>query len=362
MKSYTISIIIPVYNREETLNRCIDSILKSKHKDIEIIIVDDGSTDESWNIIQSYTDNRIKSIHIENSGVTVARNVGLKVAKGDYIHFVDSDDFLDLDIYTILRNVITDELPDMIMFDYNVYFESDKSKHPKKLISLPKHELLNQSYIRNNILPVMVNIDGRRDLFIETFVWNKLFKRIIIEENNITFDEDRLRWEDRLFQVVFLKYASTFYYEPMYGYNYVNGHSYFSSNYDKSVFEIILNGNSDYRKIVGDLYDFDTPYARNYYCNVLISTILQQFSLKDIDKKDLKKDIYDVLIDSRTNLLFDEYDPTTRFERNIKESIIRKDQQKAFYLFIYEYYKQDIKQKIRISKLYYIIKKFKSLK
>ena len=96
-----ISVIVPVYNVEEYLDRCIESIVNQTYKNLEILLIDDGSTDNSYNICDKWAkkDNRIKVVHKENGGVSSARNVGLDVATGDYIGFVDSDDYISIDMY-----------------------------------------------------------------------------------------------------------------------------------------------------------------------------------------------------------------------------------------------------------------------
>lgn len=112
-----ISIIVPVYNVEKYLSQCIESIINQNHKNIEIILVNDGSTDKSGDICDKYSlkDNRIKVIHKKNEGVSIARNTGLKVATGEYIAFVDGDDLVDKDIYTRLINVINNSKYDLVM-------------------------------------------------------------------------------------------------------------------------------------------------------------------------------------------------------------------------------------------------------
>ena len=101
-----VSVIIPVYNVEKYLCKCLDSVVNQTLRDIEIICVDDGSTDSSWEILKEYAqrDDRIKLIHKENGGLSSARNVAMQVAKGDYIGFIDSDDWIDLDFTKIVRS------------------------------------------------------------------------------------------------------------------------------------------------------------------------------------------------------------------------------------------------------------------
>ena len=104
-----ISIVVPVYNAEKTLEKCLDSILCQTYHCLEIILVNDGSTDSSGNICDDYAtkDNRIQVIHKQNGGVSSARNVGIDAASGDYIGFVDSDDWIDPRMYEVLQKSIS---------------------------------------------------------------------------------------------------------------------------------------------------------------------------------------------------------------------------------------------------------------
>ena len=115
-----ISIIVPVYNVESYLERCIESILNQSFKEFELILVNDGSTDSCKDICNEYKtkDKRIKVIHKENGGLSSARNAGLDIARGKYIGFVDSDDFINKDMYKTLFNTIQDNNSDMIICDY----------------------------------------------------------------------------------------------------------------------------------------------------------------------------------------------------------------------------------------------------
>ena len=104
MKNNLISIIVPIYNSENYIKKCLDSILAQTYSNLEVILIDDGSTDNSYNICKDYQkkDNRIVLLQQKNAGVSRARNHGLEVAKGEYIGFVDSDDLLDENWYVIL--------------------------------------------------------------------------------------------------------------------------------------------------------------------------------------------------------------------------------------------------------------------
>ena len=105
MDEKLVSIIIPIYNSEKYLKKCIDSILEQKYNNLEIILINDGSTDNSGKICDrlAIEDKRIKVIHKLNEGVSIARNKGLEMAKGEYIFFIDSDDYIDENIISLLK-------------------------------------------------------------------------------------------------------------------------------------------------------------------------------------------------------------------------------------------------------------------
>ena len=120
MQNPTISIIVPVYNVEEYIHKCINSILAQTYKDFELILINDGSPDNSGIICDEYAraDSRIKVIHQQNSGLSAARNAGLAVAKGDYIGFVDSDDWIDKSMYESMITEAQTLEADIVICDY----------------------------------------------------------------------------------------------------------------------------------------------------------------------------------------------------------------------------------------------------
>ena len=155
-----ISVIIPVYNVEKYLKRCLDSVINQTYKNLEIILIDDGSTDKSGNICDEYAakDKRIIVIHKENGGLSDARNKGLDICTGDYISFIDSDDWIENGFYEYVVNNVKDN--DLLIFDYYITngknskwikyknTEVELSKE-KCLIELAKAKL--QSYTCNNM-------------------------------------------------------------------------------------------------------------------------------------------------------------------------------------------------------------------
>ena len=108
MNNPLISIVIPIYNSENQLEQCIDSLLNQAYQNLEIILVDDGSKDSSWDKCERYAqkDSRIKAVHKENGGVSSARNLGIQYATGEYLGFLDSDDYVSPDLYADLVDIL----------------------------------------------------------------------------------------------------------------------------------------------------------------------------------------------------------------------------------------------------------------
>lgn len=139
MSSIKFSIIIPVYNVEKYLNECVESVLNQTYKNFEIILVDDGSTDSSPQICDSYAekDNRIRAIHKENGGLSSARNAGIKNMTGDYVLFLDSDDFWDNNkALEHLSYIISEQKPDVVCYGYKEFYEN--TNELKNVICIPE--------------------------------------------------------------------------------------------------------------------------------------------------------------------------------------------------------------------------------
>ena len=166
-----ISIIVPVYNVEKYLNRCIDSILNQTLEDIELILVDDGSKDGSGQICDEYAvkDCRVRVFHIENGGPAKARNLGIIHAIGEYIGFVDSDDYIESSMYERLYSRAMINNSDVVMCGYNIVTE-DSVIH--KILNY-NSEYSNQDIIKENLIYAYYT-DKHDGLY---SLCNKIFKR-----------------------------------------------------------------------------------------------------------------------------------------------------------------------------------------
>lgn len=187
-----ISIIIPVYNSEMNIEKCIQSVINQTYTNLEIILVNDGSTDNSESICKKYKkiDSRIKYISIENSGVAFARNIGLINATGDYIGFVDSDDYIEPDMYNYLIQNMTDRKADLSICSY----------FKEKLDGNNVNKTKSNSYLKNRIdYPFIIFFD----LNVQGYLWNKIYSRKLLfdSKNNLKvfFESDIFNLSDDLF-------------------------------------------------------------------------------------------------------------------------------------------------------------------
>lgn len=212
-----VSVIVPVYNTEKYLRCCMDSVIGQTLRDIEIVCVNDGSTDGSLAILQEYAakDKRIKIINQENKGLSAARNAGLKVATADYISFIDSDDFVHPSFLEQLYRAIKENNCDVAGCDFA------KIKKDERLPFIGK--------IKAKIYEPALNVLLNRKNFIHFNVWNKLYKRELIR--GIPFIEG-MYYEDWVFNTCVFAGAKSFVWisAPLYGYR-ISENSIMRSSY-----------------------------------------------------------------------------------------------------------------------------------
>lgn len=179
-----ISVIVPVYNVDNYLRKCIDSLIVQTLKDIEIILVNDGSTDESIDICEEYKlkDNRIKVIHKENGGLSDARNKGIDIAKGKYISFVDSDDWINPQMLEKLYILASKYEADIVQGDYIKAYDEDiiVNNISENIIKYNAEQILDELYSGNYTKNIVV--------------WNKIYKRELF--NDIRFPKGKLHEDE----------------------------------------------------------------------------------------------------------------------------------------------------------------------
>ena len=206
-----ISIIIPVYNTEKLLPLCIDSILSQSYSDFELLLVNDGSIDNSGNICDEYAekDSRIRVFHQENKGVSRARNVGLSNAKGEWIFFCDSDDYLSSNDGLFNLHKYFDRNISLIQFSH----------------SNVKNGIIQSSNNQKKENQILTKLDFIRYGSFKKELWKQLFKRSIIEKHNLRFLENISYAEDWEFVIKYVQYVDSVVVSPNIIYNHVYHHS-----------------------------------------------------------------------------------------------------------------------------------------
>ena len=185
-----VSVIIPTYNVERQLPRCVDSIINQSLREIEIILVDDGSPDKCPQICDEYKerDSRIKVIHKTNGGLSDARNAGLNLATGEYILFLDSDDWIDEIMLERLYYRASTDFSDVVVCSYIIDYSNNNFSIKKELSTFVRYT--------DNIAEAIYNLD-LDGMF--NVVWNKLYRYDLLKENNLYFELDGVPGEDLLF-------------------------------------------------------------------------------------------------------------------------------------------------------------------
>ena len=274
-----ISIIVPVYKSEQYLPKCIDSILVQSYLNWELLLIDDGSPDNSGKICDEYMqkDARIRVFHKGNGGVSSARNFGLEKAKGDYIMFVDSDDWIDNNCLKVcIEEVVRNNL-DAVQFGYISVF--------------PTKEML-------NVKTVTPSLNGEKFIkstSLNVSVWGGLYKHSLIEENKLRFPLALNLAEDQIFILTFLKYAKRI--------KYIDEALYYYLQRDNSAIHTLKS--IDMISSSKALTDFsiEWPVAKQHIDSMIVLFILEMIWNNDVSYNQLKA-IYQMQNVNHTNCVF----------------------------------------------------------
>lgn len=272
-----ISVIVPVYKVEKYLHRCIDSILAQTYENIEVLLIDDGSPDQSGAICDDYQakDSRVRVFHKENGGVSSSRNSGLREAKGDYIGFVDADDYISPEMYQSLLNLIEQNKADIAICGYQKEIDKDKFEpywKDKVQISLDRNEMI------SNLLT---------NHYYTCAVWSMLFRKSFI--SNIAFDERIKHNEDLLYIYEAMKLAGKAMYisEPYYYYCTTDG-SATTSGFSDAMMDVVYVSEyilEDIKNRIPELYSLERrEFVRN---NIICATSAAQNGYSN--KKHIKR-------------------------------------------------------------------------
>ena len=321
-----LSVVVPVYNAENTIVRCVESLLASKCEDLEIILVDDGSTDNSGKILDEYAHehDNVYAFHTMNRGLSSARNRGIEQARGCYITFVDSDDYVTPKIYQSCEKVLKETQVDMLSFGfYTQNYVGEVNEFPYN--GLEKNQVLDRDVIVSKIVPRVVNLNGNQDDWIYPFVWCKIFKYSFISDHHICFDESRRMWEDQVFQAEYLKYTETFYSLEERGYYYVSTPGSLSGRKDQQLLSFCIINYQKYREWWGEQpgHDFDNEYIIRYFCNVINDCAVKICFAFDMNI--IRVNILEFFRSEITKSLYAAFVPKNLFEETIQRAVVNED-------------------------------------
>lgn len=278
-----LSIIIPVYNAEKYLEKCLNSILNQNYTNFEVVLVNDGSKDNSKNICEQYSkkDPRVIFFDKENEGVSLTRNFGITKAKGKYITFVDADDWLEKEAYEKAFNILEENYDiDLLVYNFNYYKKNKiENKYAPETFILENEEI-------KKIQATLLNPNHFSSTGFSTkfkglaYPWNKIYKKSIILENNLQFriTNKRAVYEDLLFIYEYLQYAKKVYFLKEILYNY-------------RVFE--ESASNKYNEEIVDINDELFENLINLDCNIMKQEFLKQsFYVRVINNFYLSLNLY----------------------------------------------------------------------
>ncbi len=259
-----VSIIIPVYNGEKYLAECIESVLNQTYGNIELILIDDGSTDNSGKICDEYSqkDSRVIALHQPNSGVSIARNKALVVATGDYIGFIDADDIIKNNYYEIMTKSLEKSGLDIVMCD-SAHFSDDaeKSVYDDTVNNLESGNILKEN-ITSDLLTELAGV-----------VWKCVYKKELIKNNNIYFPENLPLSEDRIFNLYAMGYSNGICYvkEPLYLRRHHGENAVLK--YRRNHFEILKDIYALSEKAIHDVWN-EKEFEKAVHCQFVANTVI----------------------------------------------------------------------------------------
>lgn len=288
-KQIFFTIVVPVYNVEKYLDRCIESILNQKFDDFEVILVDDGSTDKSSKICDNYRkkDDKIIVIHKKNEGLGFARNTGIDKARGNYILFVDSDDYIDLDLLENLYNEIERNNSDAVFYGHK------RVNNKKSVIStfeqLPDKQIyLDKNEIKNKLLAEFIL---NKKIFISA--WSLCIKLSLLKKNNILFPSEReFISEDIYFLVVLFNYLNIVSFAKKTYYYYCQNENSLTTTYKKDRYEKIKKFYKKTDELL-ELYNYSNitkmSFKRSFISNVIACLKMIAANKDELAKNKIRK-------------------------------------------------------------------------
>lgn len=315
--SAKVSVIVPIYNVEKYLDKCINSLRNQTLNDIEIILVDDESPDNCPYICDKYAalDSRIKVIHKKNEGLGYARNSGLKISTGEYIVFVDSDDYIELD--TLEKCYFIAKENDYDFVKYNLIRHEKKNNKIFKINSPLETGIYDENRIKSKILLPMIGIlpNQEGDSYVNCSSCNFLYKSSIIKDNGILFVSEReYMSEDLIFNIQFLLNSKKAYVTDFYFYNYIANENSLTGVYrpERVEKEIFLNKQlsnliaNEIKLSTNEKNEIESRLSRTFIDRIRIC-IKAEIVRNDINLKTKRKNILNICKNEDVKSIIENY-------------------------------------------------------
>ena len=312
-----VSVIIPVYNVEKYIDKCMESVLNQTYSNLEIILVDDGSPDNSGKMCDEYAvkDNRVKVIHKENGGLSSARNMALDIATGEYVAFIDSDDFVETTMIEKVVSKIEETNADVCMFSHFTY----NGERSIPFVLPLKQDVYNEEEIKNTILPMLIGQKETESDFLHGFVWRHFFRRSSIGEQRFKSEREYYA-EDIVFDLEFYIRAKKMCVvnESLIHYRYVE--SSLSNRYRKNLFDkfaLLLEFKQSF-VLDNDIKDCERRILRSAFRSA-IGGALNVKKAPELTKKEKKQEIKKIALHPLVKLSLKTIKP-----KGVKEIIFAK--------------------------------------
>lgn len=332
-----VSIIVPVYNAQATLERCIDSVLKQTYTNFELLLVDDGSQDDSGKLCDAYArrDERILVIHKENSGVSDSRNQAIDAARGKYLQFLDSDDWLTPESTGLLFRAAQENQCDMVIADF-YRVKNDRVAH--------KGDIKEAGLLTREDF-AMYMMENPADFYYGV-LWNKLYRRDIIEQHQLRMD-GKISWcEDFMFNLEYMRHMENVYVLPVPVYYYVKTKGSLVSQgsslsktleMKQQVFEYY---NQFYQEVFDEeVYEKSRRQVYRFLIDVASDGIMPPLPMPDILKLGEERTyVSEQLLDTK-GVLYDQYRERKLVERNLELIALQYDlepEEALLFLYLYE--------------------------
>ncbi len=262
MRQVKISIIVPIYKVEPYLEQCIRSLIEQTYKDIEIFLVDDGSPDRCGEICDAFAaeDERIRVIHQENMGVSAARNAGLKAAIGEYVMFVDGDDWVENDCCEKALRAAEEQGFDVVFFREEV--NDDAGAPVRRLPSNGSFSVdkIVLRKIQKDIIARRTSSEGKH--FPLGTIWAKLYRRRVLVDNDLRFSVGIKKRQDVIFNIYCLEYLNGAYCLDYVGYHYRINPESICNKYNEAIIDIMLSGTHEIDRFMCEKHPGELDYEK----------------------------------------------------------------------------------------------------